>query len=68
MRAPLRASTSGIRTIRRRWRPIVALAVFGYRGAWLGCAAVVALYLGWAFREYALQRSAAAAGDVHGGQ
>lgn len=33
------------------------LALFGYRGAWLGCACVVLLYLVWAFREYALQRA-----------
>jgi len=31
------------------------LAVFGYRGAWLGCACIALLYLAWAFREYALQ-------------
>jgi MFS family permease len=38
----------------------VNLAVFGYSGAYLGCAAVVLLYLAWALREYRGNN-----GDVH---
>ncbi len=30
----------------------VNLGIFGYSGAYLGCAAVVLLYLAWALREY----------------
>jgi MFS family permease len=70
-RGRMMGTTSAASSWGRVLGPLMAganLAVFGYRGAWLGCAAVVALYLGWAFREYALQRSAAAAGNAHGGQ
>ena len=70
-RGRIMGTTSAAASWGRVIGPLMAganLALFGYRGAWLGCAAVVSLYLAWAFREYALQRAAAPAGDLRGGE
>ena len=42
------------------------LALFGYRGAWLGCVFVISFYLIWVFREYTRQKNAAT-GAIRGG-
>jgi MFS family permease len=61
--AQYRGRMMGITSAASSWGrvlgPLMAgtnLAVFGYRGAWLGCACIVVLYLAWALREYALHK------------
>jgi MFS family permease len=61
--AQYRGRMMGITSAASSWGrvlgPLMAgtnLAVFGYRGAWLGCVCIVLLYLAWALREYALQK------------
>lgn len=43
------------------------LALLGYRGAWLGSAGIVSIYLLWAFVENARQAALGAGDDVHRG-
>jgi MFS family permease len=61
--AQYRGRMMGITSAASSWGrvlgPLMAgtnLAVFGYRGAWLGCVCIVLLYLAWAFREYTLRK------------
>jgi MFS family permease len=62
--AEYRGRMMGITSAASSWGrvlgPLMAgtnLAVFGYRGAWLGCVCIVLLYLAWALREYARQKA-----------
>jgi DHA1 family tetracycline resistance protein-like MFS transporter len=44
------------------------LALLGYRGAWLGSAGIVMIYLFWAVTESARRAALGAAPDIHGGR
>jgi len=67
-RGRMLGTTSAAASLGRVIGPLTAgtnLALFGYRGAWLGCVAVITFYLIWAFREY-VRRKNGASGDIHG--
>ena len=75
-RTPLdnRGRMLGITSAASSWGRVIGpllagtnLALFGYRGAWLGAACIVLLYLLWAFREYALEQAREQRGDVQQG-
>lgn len=61
-RGRVMGTTGSVASWGRVLGPLLAganLALLGYRGAWLGAAAICLFYLGWCYREYALHRGRA---------
>ena len=68
----IRGRMMGITSAASSWGRVVGpllagtnLAVLGYRGAWLGSAAIVSMYLLWACVQYTKEKPGGPGGGVH---